>query len=105
MGRNYDEFDRGCRDLDRGGRDFGYRGGRDFDYGGRAFGGGGRYRDDTDGRHEPHQPPKIPFPSFNGEADPLTWLNMCDNYFCGHHVLEDEKVWMESLHLDGTVTE
>jgi hypothetical protein len=35
----------------------------------------------------------------------LTWLNKCDNYFHGHRVLEDEKVWMVSLHHDGTSAE
>jgi hypothetical protein len=29
----------------------------------------------------------------------LTWLDKCDNYFRGHRVSEDEKVWM--AHLDG----
>jgi hypothetical protein len=101
-GRDYDIRD--DRDFDSGGRDFD-RGtfGRDYDYGGRAFGRRGRYCDD--GRRELHRPPKIQFPSFDGESDPLTWLNKCDNYFRGHRVSEDEKVWMASLHLDGTATE
>jgi glucose dehydrogenase len=37
--------------------------------------------------------------------DPLTWLNKCDNYFRGHHTLEEEKVWLASLHLDGAAVD
>lgn len=48
-------------------------------------------------RHPP--PPQITFLSFDGEFDPLTWVNKCDNYFRGHPTLEEEK-WMASLHLD-----
>lgn len=46
-----------------------------------------------------HPPPQITFLSFDGEFDPLTWVNKCDNYFRGHPTLEEEK-WMASLHLD-----
>lgn len=35
----------------------------------------------------------------------MTWLNKCDNYFHGHRVPEDEKVWMASLHLGDTTAE
>ena len=95
-----------CFDRDgRGDRDFGYagrgdrgygRGCRDYDRGGGGF---------IDRHREQHRPPKIPFPTFNDESDPLTWLNKCDNFFRGHRVPEDEKVWMASLHLDGTAVE
>ena len=130
-GRDYDsrgaadhrEFPYGDRDFDRGGREFDRRGadrdfdrgGRDFDHPGRDFPRPGRIfprpgRDFDcghclDGRRELHRPPKIPFPSFNGESDPLTWLNKCDNYFWGHLVPEDEKVWQASLRLEDTAAE
>jgi len=94
--RGYDFDDRGFRGYDdRGGRGDG-RGARDYDRGGGRF---------FDRHREQHRPPKIPFPAFNGETDPLTWLNKCDNFFRGHRVPEDEKVWMASLHLDGTTAE
>jgi hypothetical protein len=48
---------------------------------------------------------KIPFPTFDGESEPLTWLNKSENYFRGHCVPEDEKVWMASLYLNGTTAE
>jgi hypothetical protein len=48
---------------------------------------------------------KINFPSFNGETDPLTWLNKCATYFHGMGTVDDERGWMASLHLDGIVAE
>jgi hypothetical protein len=68
------------------GYDFGY----DYDCGSRVFDHGGRYRDDF-GHNKPHWPLKILFPSFNGESDPLTWLNKCDNYFCEHCVCKSNQ--------------
>jgi hypothetical protein len=87
------------REFPNIGRDF-RRGGRDFD---RSFDTSGRRPFDR--HHEPHRPPKIPFLTFDGESDPLTWLNKSENYFRGHCVPEDEKVWMASLYLNGTATE
>lgn len=49
--------------------------------------------------------PKVNFPTFDGEVDPLPWLNKCDTYFRGMHTIEDEKVWMASLHMDGITAE
>lgn len=100
----YDDCGSRGRDYDRAGRDSG-RGDREYDYDTRAFDRGGRFRGVPDGRREPHRLPKIPFPTFNGDSDPLTWLNKFDNYFRGHRVPEDEKVWTASLHLDGTAAE
>jgi hypothetical protein len=45
--------------------------------------------------------PKINFPTFYGESDPLTWLNKCTMYFRGMRTTADERVWMASLHLEG----
>ena len=78
--------------------------GHDYNHDGSVFGYREHVREDF-GRREPHRPPKIPFPTFNGEFDPLTWLNKSDNYFCGHRMPEDEEVWMASLHLNGTTME
>jgi len=103
-GRDYDDRGRGY--VDWRGRDIYERGyddradhgfsrtGRDF---GRGFRDNGRDYDDGGGRsfdrhHEPHRPPKIPFPTYDGESDPLTWLNKCENFFRGHRVPADEKV-------------
>ncbi|WVZ92138.1 hypothetical protein U9M48_038225 [Paspalum notatum var. saurae] len=40
-------------------------------------------------------------PRYDGESDPLPWLNCCDNFFRGHQTLAEERVWLASLHLDG----
>lgn len=102
-------FDRNC---DRN-RDYAHehnrdykqqRGAHDPDHGSCASDRGALFHGASNGRREPHRPPKIPFPTFHGESDPLTWLNKCNNYFRIHRMLED-KVWMVSLHLDGTATE
>jgi len=109
-GHDYDNW--GGRSYDnRGGRDYGHDYnclgrdyGHDYDRRGRDAEHGGRDLRSFD-RCEPHRLPKISFSSFDGESDPLTWLNKCDNFFRGHRTPEDEKVWMASLHLDDTVVE
>jgi hypothetical protein len=64
--------------------------------GGSGFGGSGASggcqfgydrTDDSGGRW-----PKINFPTFDGEADPLSWLNKCTTYFRGMRTLADERV-------------
>jgi len=70
--------------------------------GGRGRGGDGGFpggRDDD--RHAGSRLPKISFPKYDGESDPLTWLTKCESYFRGMRTLEMEKVWLASLHLDG----
>jgi|UPI0004DEAEA7 hypothetical protein len=53
-------------------------------------------------RYEDHNHrPKLKFPSFNGESDPLSWLNKCETYFRGMRTLDDDRVWVASLHLEG----
>jgi hypothetical protein len=82
--------------------------------GGTAHGGGargnngvlgdghfGRDRGDDSGTYGP----KINFPSFDGESDPLPWLKKCATYFRGMGTQADERVWMASLHLDGIAAE
>jgi hypothetical protein len=49
--------------------------------------------------------PKINLPSFNGESDPLHWVNKCATYFRGMGTPVDERVLMASLHLDGIAAE
>ena len=79
----YDREFRGDRNYGWGNCDFGCardfnrardvdRVARDHDYGGRAFDRDRRFRADADDRREPLRPPKIQFPNFNGEVDPLT---------------------------------
>jgi hypothetical protein len=38
----------------------------------------------------PHEP-KLTFPHFDGESDPLPWLNKCEGFFWGYHTLEEDK--------------
>jgi len=86
---------------------------RNFGCGGGGDGGGGPFR--SDGRRDPRdrEPddwrrphrPKLTFPRYDGEADPLPWLNKCDSYFRGCRTMDEEKVWLASLHLDGVAAE
>ena len=78
---------------------------RDLRGGGDKFGAGGFYhRGGDDGCHRP-RPPKLSFPRYDGESDPVPWLNKCDLFFCGASTMEEEKVWRASLHLDGVASE
>jgi len=52
----------------------------------------------------PHRP-KLNFPHYDGESDPLPWLNKCESYFRGCRTMDEEKVWLASLHLDGVAAE
>jgi hypothetical protein len=47
----------------------------------------------------------LSFPRYDGASDPLPWLNKCEGFFCGYRTLEEDKVWMASLHLDGTMAQ
>jgi hypothetical protein len=44
---------------------------------------------------------KINFPRYDGETDPLSWLNRCEFYFRGTRTMLAEQVWLASLHMDG----
>jgi hypothetical protein len=77
-------------------------GGRDRRQGG-GLGNGRFVRDRGDDSGACH--PKITFPPFDGEGDPLHWLNKCSIYFRGMGTPTDERVWMASLHLDGVAAE
>jgi hypothetical protein len=48
---------------------------------------------------------KINFPTYDGEVDPLPWLNKCGTYFLGMEMAPKERVWMASLHMEGTAAE
>jgi hypothetical protein len=83
----------------------GGRGGGDF-YGRPQHnrGWGGRY--DRDRQEDgDYRRPKLNFPSFNGESDPLPWLNKCETYFRGMRTMAEEKVWIASLHLKGVAAD
>jgi hypothetical protein len=60
----------------------------------------GRFGRDRSEDRSSHQP-KLTFPSFDGESEPLPWLNKCSIYFSGMGTPADERVWMAVLHLDG----
>jgi hypothetical protein len=60
------------------------------------------YRDDL--RNTFHRP-KINFPRYDDNSDPLPWLNRCESFFGGTRTLAVEQVWMASLHMDGTAVE
>ncbi|KAL6640841.1 hypothetical protein ACP70R_021964 [Stipagrostis hirtigluma subsp. patula] len=47
----------------------------------------------------------INFPHYDGEADPLTWINKCESYFRGMRTMPEEKVWLAALHLEGAAAE
>jgi hypothetical protein len=49
--------------------------------------------------------PKLNFPSFDRETDPLPWINKCETYFRGMRTMAEEKVWITFLHLDSVATE
>ncbi|WVZ84450.1 LOW QUALITY PROTEIN: hypothetical protein U9M48_031480 [Paspalum notatum var. saurae] len=56
-----------------------------------------------DGQHHHDRPPrfqKIDFPRFDGTTDPLIFVNRCESYFHQQHIMEEEKVWMASYHLE-----
>jgi hypothetical protein len=42
---------------------------------------------------------KQDFPKFDGKSDPLTYIHRCEAFFRGYRILEEEKVWMASIHL------
>jgi hypothetical protein len=42
---------------------------------------------------------KPDFPKFDGKGDPLSFIHCCEQFFHGYRVLEEEKVWMASIHL------
>jgi hypothetical protein len=44
---------------------------------------------------------KLDFPTFDGSGDPLLFLNQCEHYFRGQRTMEEEKVWLSVMHLQG----
>ncbi|KAK8460295.1 hypothetical protein SEVIR_2G309232v4 [Setaria viridis] len=58
-----------------------------------------------DGAWRQPRPPKLSFPKYDGETDPLPWLNSCDIFLRGHGTMDEEKVWMASLHLKGVASQ
>jgi hypothetical protein len=73
--------------------------------GGGGGGGGGGFSDSFLRVHGGPREPKLTFPRFDGESDPLPWLNKCDGFFRGYCTLEEDRVWMASLHLDGVAVQ
>jgi hypothetical protein len=44
---------------------------------------------------------KLDFPTYDGGGDPLPFLNRCEHYSRGQRTVEEEKVWLVVLHLQG----
>jgi hypothetical protein len=55
-------------------------------------------------RNSFHQP-KIKFPRYDGESEPLPWLYRCESYFRSTRTLQAEQLWLASLHMDGAAAE
>jgi hypothetical protein len=49
--------------------------------------------------------PKLNFLRYDGESDPLPWLNRCESFFRGTRTMTAEQVWMASLHMDDIAPE
>jgi hypothetical protein len=62
----------------------------------------GDFRDNL--RNSFHRP-KLNFPRYDGETDPLPWLNRCESYFMGTRTMAVEQVWLASLHMDEVTAE
>ena len=56
------------------------------------------------GDHADTRPPrfhKLEFSTYDGEGDPLPWLNRCVQFFAGQRTPASEKTWLASYHLTG----
>ncbi|CAN6181094.1 unnamed protein product [Urochloa humidicola] len=81
-------------------------GGGGGDDGGDGYGGAYRdrsYRDRNDWCQP--RPPKLSFPKYDGEEDPLPWISGCEIFFRGHGTMDEDKVWMASLNLKGVAAQ
>lgn len=45
---------------------------------------------------------RLSVPTFDGDEDPLPWLNRRKQFFRGLRALDEEKVWLASYHMTGT---
>lgn len=79
-----------------------FSGWNDRNRGGSRGGGGGGHTQQQDSGY---RRPNVSFPNYDGESDPLTWLNKCATYFRGMRTPTEERVWMASLHLEGVAAE
>ena len=48
---------------------------------------------------------KLTFPTFDGESDPLGWLNKCEHFFRAQRTPENDKVWLASFHMTNVARE
>jgi hypothetical protein len=64
-----------------------------------------RHQDFRDELRNSFHKSKLNFPRYDGETDPLPWLNRCESYFWGTRILAAEQVWLASLHLDRAAAE
>jgi hypothetical protein len=45
---------------------------------------------------------KLEFATYDGTADPMNWLNQCEQFFQGQRTLASNRTWLASYHLRGT---
>lgn len=48
-----------------------------------------------------YQGSQFGIPTYSGDEDPLSWLNLCEHFFRGQRTMEEEKVWLATYHLTG----
>ncbi|XP_066390750.1 uncharacterized protein [Miscanthus floridulus] len=75
-------------------------------YGGGGYSGGALSVEDSsvaspNGAHAPPKFYKLEFPSFDGAADLLNWLNHYEQFFHGQRTLALDRTWLASYHLRG----
>lgn len=44
---------------------------------------------------------KLEFPTYDGAADPLLWLNQCEQFFREQRTMASDHTWLASYHLTG----
>jgi hypothetical protein len=44
---------------------------------------------------------KLEFPTYDGAADPLLWLNQCEQFFREQRTMASDRTWLASYHLTG----
>jgi len=45
---------------------------------------------------------KLSFPTYDGEVEPLGWLNRCEQFFRAQRTPDIDRVWYASYHMNGT---
>jgi hypothetical protein len=45
---------------------------------------------------------KLSFLTYDGEVEPLGWLNKCEQFFHAQRTLDIDRVWYASYHMNGS---